>query len=162
MYIKHPFLVSALAVAICTGLTIEPSRADKQATMNSFWWPEQVDLTPLRQNAAESNPLGKSFRYGEAFKTLDLMAVKADIAATLQTSQPWWPRTTAITDPSSSGWPGTARGFTAPLMDAAALPVDSNVSSHSIVGRITPIWTRRGVCYGRSRRYTAASCPGPI
>jgi catalase-peroxidase len=91
MKIKHPFLVSALAVAICTGLTIEPSRADKQATTNSFWWPEQLDLTPLRQNAAESNPLGKSFHYGEAFKTLDLKAVKADIAATLQTSQPWWP-----------------------------------------------------------------------
>lgn len=91
MNIKHPFLVSTLAVAICTGLTIEPSRADKQATTNSFWWPEQLDLTPLRQNATESNPLGKSFHYGEAFKTLDLKAVKADIAATLQTSQPWWP-----------------------------------------------------------------------
>ncbi|MBS1833579.1 MAG: catalase/peroxidase HPI, partial [Acidobacteria bacterium] len=61
------------------------------AKPNQFWWPQQLDLTPLRQNAAESNPLGKNFNYAKEFATLDLKAVKQDIAKVLTTSQPWWP-----------------------------------------------------------------------
>ncbi|MDR5171973.1 catalase/peroxidase HPI [Methylobacillus flagellatus] len=56
-----------------------------------FWWPEQLDLQPLRQHAAESNPLDKSFDYAEQFKTLDIKAVKQDIEQVMKTSQPWWP-----------------------------------------------------------------------
>jgi catalase-peroxidase len=63
-----------------------------QAPMpNQYWWPEKLDLSPLRQNAAESNPLGKDFDYAKAFATLDLKAVKADIQKVLTTSQDWWP-----------------------------------------------------------------------
>jgi catalase-peroxidase len=58
---------------------------------NKYWWPDQLDLTRLRQNGAESNPLGKDFNYAKAFATLDLKAVKADIAKALTTSQDWWP-----------------------------------------------------------------------
>ena len=58
---------------------------------NQFWWPERLDLSPLRQHGAESNPLGADFSYAEAFKKLDLKAVKADIAQVLGKSQPWWP-----------------------------------------------------------------------
>jgi catalase-peroxidase len=58
---------------------------------NQFWWPEKLDLSPLRQNSAESNPYGKDFNYAKAFATLDLKAVKQDINKTLTTSQPWWP-----------------------------------------------------------------------
>jgi catalase-peroxidase len=58
---------------------------------NQFWWPEQLDLTPLRQHAAESNPLGENFDYTKAFLSLDLKAVKQDIAKVLTTSQDWWP-----------------------------------------------------------------------
>jgi len=58
---------------------------------NQFWWPEQLDLSPLRQHAAESNPLGESFDYAKAFATLDLNAVKQDIKTVLATSQDWWP-----------------------------------------------------------------------
>ena len=57
----------------------------------SFWWPEQLDLSPLRQRSPASNPLGAEFDYARAFATLDLAAVKADIATTLTTSQDWWP-----------------------------------------------------------------------
>jgi catalase-peroxidase len=58
---------------------------------NQFWWPEQLDLSPLRQHAAESNPLGEQFDYAKAFATLDLNAVKQDIKKVLTTSQEWWP-----------------------------------------------------------------------
>jgi catalase-peroxidase len=60
-------------------------------TSNQFWWPDQLDLTPLRQHAAESNPLGEQFDYAKAFATLDLNAVKQDIKNVLKTSQDWWP-----------------------------------------------------------------------
>ena len=58
---------------------------------NRFWWPDQLDLAPLRQHAAESNPLGTAFDYTKAFAGLDLKAVKQDITTLLTTSQEWWP-----------------------------------------------------------------------
>jgi catalase-peroxidase len=63
----------------------------QQPQTNKFWWPEKLDLSPLRQNGAESNPLGKDFQYAKAFATLDLKAVKGDINKVLTTSQDWWP-----------------------------------------------------------------------
>lgn len=65
--------------------------AKGDAKHNSFWWPEQLDLSPLRTHDVESNPYGANFDYAAAFKTLDLEAVKKDIAKTLTTSQDWWP-----------------------------------------------------------------------
>ncbi len=62
-----------------------------KASSNQFWWPEQLDLSPLRQHSAESNPYGKAFNYAEEFKTLDLNAVKKDIEEIMTTSQDWWP-----------------------------------------------------------------------
>ena len=91
MKTKQIFLASALTVAITATFHANPAFAEMQPTTNSFWWPEQLDLKSLRQNAAESNPLGKDFNYAEQFKTLDLKAVKKDIANVLHTSQPWWP-----------------------------------------------------------------------
>jgi catalase-peroxidase len=58
---------------------------------NQFWWPETLDLSPLRQQGIESNPLGKDFNYAKEFQTLDLAAVKSDIAEVLKTSEEWWP-----------------------------------------------------------------------
>src|SRR5689334_16008886 len=58
---------------------------------NRQWWPERLNLKILAKNPAVSNPLGEEFDYAEAFKALDLAAVKADIAETLRTSQDWWP-----------------------------------------------------------------------
>ena len=63
----------------------------QQPKPNQFWWPEKLDLSPLRQNSAESNPLGKDFNYAKAFASLDLKAVKQDIRKVLTTSQDWWP-----------------------------------------------------------------------
>jgi catalase-peroxidase len=65
--------------------------ADKQPISNQFWWPERLDLAPLRQRASESNPMDKNFKYAQEFKKLDLDAVKKDIKAVMMTSQDWWP-----------------------------------------------------------------------
>ncbi|VEE61542.1 Catalase-peroxidase precursor [Shewanella putrefaciens] len=65
--------------------------AQEQVTGNQFWWPEQLNLSPLRQNAVESNPYGSDYHYAEAFKSLDLDAVKKDIKALMTESQDWWP-----------------------------------------------------------------------
>ncbi|HXW47292.1 MAG TPA: catalase/peroxidase HPI [Streptosporangiaceae bacterium] len=58
---------------------------------NRDWWPNRLNLKILAKNPAVANPLGEEFSYAEAFKTLDLAAVKQDIAAVLTTSQDWWP-----------------------------------------------------------------------
>ncbi len=61
------------------------------AKPNSFWWPNQLDLSPLRDHDPRSNPLGEDFDYADAFNQLDLAAVKSDIDTLLTTSQDWWP-----------------------------------------------------------------------
>ena len=58
---------------------------------NRQWWPERLNLKILAKNPAVANPNGEDFDYAAAFNTLDLPAVKADIAAVLTDSQPWWP-----------------------------------------------------------------------
>ncbi len=58
---------------------------------NRDWWPNRLNLKILAKNPAVANPLGEDFSYAEAFKTLDLAAVKQDIAEVLTTSQDWWP-----------------------------------------------------------------------
>ena len=65
--------------------------ADRQNMSNQFWWPERLDLAPLRQHAAESDPMGKYYKYAEEFKKLDLKALKEDIKQLMTTSQDWWP-----------------------------------------------------------------------
>ena len=62
-----------------------------QPKSNQFWWPDQLDLSPLRDHDARSNPLGEDFNYAEAFSRLDMDAVKTDLNKVLTTSQEWWP-----------------------------------------------------------------------
>ncbi len=58
---------------------------------NADWWPNQLNLNILHQHTALSNPLGSGFRYKEAFESLDLDAVKADLTAVMTDSKSWWP-----------------------------------------------------------------------
>ncbi len=58
---------------------------------NRDWWPNKLNLKILAKNPAVANPLGEEFSYAKAFRTLDLAAVKQDIAEVLTTSQDWWP-----------------------------------------------------------------------
>ena len=58
---------------------------------NRGWWPDRLNLKILAKNPAVANPLGEDFDYAAAFNSLDLAAVKQDIAEVLTTSQDWWP-----------------------------------------------------------------------
>jgi len=60
-------------------------------TRNRDWWPGQLKLNILRQHSTKSNPMGEDFNYAEAFKSLDLEAVKKDLHALMTDSQDWWP-----------------------------------------------------------------------
>ncbi|MFG1827422.1 catalase/peroxidase HPI [Microbispora bryophytorum] len=62
-----------------------------QGSANHQWWPERLNLKILAKNPAVANPLDEGFDYAEAFTSLDLAAVKRDIAEVLTTSQDWWP-----------------------------------------------------------------------
>ena len=62
-----------------------------KATKNVDWWPNQLNLKILHQNDKKSNPLDENFNYAEAFKALNLKAVKADLEALMTDSQDWWP-----------------------------------------------------------------------
>ncbi len=85
------YLLAALAMTAVPVLSSGPAHARGEPKSNQFWWPEQLDLSPLRQHGPESNPMGQNFNYAEAFASLDLAAVKKDIEQVLTTSQDWWP-----------------------------------------------------------------------
>ena len=88
---KHVAPTSSKSATAAGKSNASESFADRKTVTNQFWWPERLDLSPLRQNAAESDPIGRDVNYAEAFSRLDLAAVKADIAKVLTTSQEWWP-----------------------------------------------------------------------
>lgn len=67
------------------------TQAASRGRSNRDWWPNQLNLRILHQNSALSNPMGEGFNYAEAFKQLDLEALKADIRTLMTDSQDWWP-----------------------------------------------------------------------
>ncbi|MCX8495772.1 MAG: catalase/peroxidase HPI [Akkermansiaceae bacterium] len=66
-------------------------RPTPRGNRNHDWWPNQLQLSILRQHSSLSDPMGEDFDYAEAFKSLDLAAVKQDIFELMTTSQDWWP-----------------------------------------------------------------------
>ena len=62
-----------------------------KGTTNRDWWPKQLRLDLLHQHSAKSNPMGENFDYAKEFNSLDLAAVKKDLAALMTDSQDWWP-----------------------------------------------------------------------
>jgi len=71
--------------------SLSKSPIDRQSMSNQFWWPERLDLAPLRQHAPDSSPMDTKFNYANEFKKLNLKAVKADIEKLMKMSQDWWP-----------------------------------------------------------------------
>ncbi len=67
------------------------ARTTASMQSNSDWWPNRLNIGILHQHSAKSNPLGANFNYAEAFKKLDLAAVKKDLTALMTDSQDWWP-----------------------------------------------------------------------
>ena len=86
---EAPTTVSQHDAAVVASTSAQTFAAG-EAKPNEFWWPERVNLEPLRQNAA-ANPYGADFDYASEFESLDLDAVKADIEVLLTDSQDWWP-----------------------------------------------------------------------
>jgi len=84
-------VASLLTIPLSTAAFASPVLNQGEAKTNQFWWPEKLNLSPLRAHNATSNPLGESFNYATAFQQLDLQAVKKDIDTLLTTSQDWWP-----------------------------------------------------------------------
>ena len=72
-----------------TGGAIKFTTASRRS--NRDWWANKLDLSILRQHSSLSNPMGEEFNYAEQFKTLNLAAVKEDLAALMTDSQDWWP-----------------------------------------------------------------------
>ena len=83
--------VVAAFAALAPVATSSAAEAAGGGMSNRDWWPERLDLSPLRQHSPTSNPMGDDFNYAEEFKKLDLEAVKADLKALMTSSQPWWP-----------------------------------------------------------------------
>jgi catalase-peroxidase len=69
----------------------KPTHTSAGGRSNRDWWPNQLNLKVLHQNADVSDPMGKDFDYAQEFKTLDLQAVKQDLYALMTNSQEWWP-----------------------------------------------------------------------
>ncbi|MBV8327831.1 catalase/peroxidase HPI [Chryseobacterium sp.] len=71
--------------------TMKKNNVAGGGTQNQDWWPDQLRVDMLRQHSSLSNPMDKDFDYAEAFKKLDLEAVKKDLHALMTDSQDWWP-----------------------------------------------------------------------
>jgi catalase-peroxidase len=91
MWKKTLPLLAAIAVSVAPALISTSAHAQGKVMTNQDWWPNTLNLQPLRQHSPQSNPFGDDFNYAEAFNQLDLDQVKKDIEAVLTTSQPWWP-----------------------------------------------------------------------
>jgi len=84
-------LAVAAAIAAASMLSAGFASAQNESMTIYNWWPEMLDLRPLRQHSPLSNPLGADFNYAEAFARLDLNQLKAEISEVMTTSQDWWP-----------------------------------------------------------------------
>ena len=73
---------------------------------NRDWWPKQLNLKILHQNSALSNPMGRDFNYAEAFKTIDLEALRGSVRSETD-SQEWWPADYGHYGPFFIAWHGT-------------------------------------------------------
>ena len=88
---KSLVLATAISLGLSTLAAVSPAAAQDGVANNDYWWPNRLDLDPLRDNDPASNPLGADFDYAEAFAQLDIEALKSDLIDVMTTSQDWWP-----------------------------------------------------------------------
>ena len=91
MFKKTPFILTIAFLGLCTLGPVNLASAQDQVADNDYWWPNRLSLEPLRQNSLASDPLRGEFNYAEAFESLDLEALTADLEQLMTTSQDWWP-----------------------------------------------------------------------
>lgn len=128
---------------------------------NRQWWPERLNLKILAKNPGVANPLGEEFDYAEAFKTLDLPAVKRDIAEVLTTSQDWWPADFGHYGPFMIRMAWHSAGTYRISDGRGGAGAGQQRFALSTAGRTTGTSTRPAACSGRSRRSTARTSRGP-
>ncbi|CAA0190651.1 catalase/peroxidase HPI [Tenacibaculum maritimum] len=75
----------------CPFMSGAQKKAAGGGTKNQDWWPNQLNLNILRQNATKSDPMGKDFDYAAAFNSVDYQELKKDLVALMTDSQDWWP-----------------------------------------------------------------------
>jgi catalase-peroxidase len=88
---KKLSLCTLIAIGLAPLASMNLANAQDTMPTNDYWWPNQLDLQPLRMHSPESDPMGDDFDYAEAFSSLDLDAVKQDLVDLMTTSQDWWP-----------------------------------------------------------------------
>ena len=82
---------AALTLAALSVSPLTQSIAQSSAPDNDYWWPNRLDLSPLRIESVGMDPRGEDFDYAEAFNSLDMDALVADLKALMTDSQDWWP-----------------------------------------------------------------------
>jgi hypothetical protein len=107
-------------------MSVQPTAAG--GTSNHDWWPNRLNLEVLHQHSALSDPMDAEFDYAQAFKQLDLAAVKRDLHALMTIRRTGGRPTSATTAACSSAWPGMARAPTASPTAAAARAAGSSAS----------------------------------
>ena len=138
------------------------SAATFSGRSNRDWWPNQLNLKVLHQNAPAGNPMGSAFNYAAEFKKLDLKAIKQDLTALMTDSQDWWPADYGHYGGLFIRMAWHSAGPTARLTAAAAQAAARNALPRSTAGRTMAISTRRAACCGRSNKSTATKSRGPI
>lgn len=94
MKINKLLIISSILITGCSSLKQvknNHNNLNSEARPNEFWWPNKINLSPLRQQSVESNPYGSNFNYAKEFAKLDINALKSDIKKVMMTSQDWWP-----------------------------------------------------------------------
>ena len=84
-------VLTAIGIGSSSFVATNLAMAQDKAVTNEYWWPNRLDLNPLRNNSPASNPLGANFDYAKAFESLDLDAVSRDLEVLMTASQDWWP-----------------------------------------------------------------------
>ncbi|MCG8378190.1 MAG: catalase-peroxidase, partial [Proteobacteria bacterium] len=85
------FVIAFAAIGLSSITSINLVLAQDKPVTNEYWWPNRLDLGPLRHNSPKSNPMGADFDYAKEFASLDLNALKRELEVLMTTSQDWWP-----------------------------------------------------------------------
>ncbi len=91
MKINKFLIATSLAIAGCTSNHNQMPKHSFETKSNEFWWPNKINLSPLRTQSPQSNPYGENFNYAQEFAKVDIEALKKDIKKVMTTSQDWWP-----------------------------------------------------------------------
>ena len=170
MKIKYVIPVAMLMLASCSSTTKESTNdmandascpfgfdelkssgevIKSEGNTNRDWWPNQLDLSVLRQNSSLSNPMGDDFNYAEQFNKLDYFELKKDIEEVMLDSKDWWPADYGNYGGLLFAWLGIAQEHTELVMEEAVLERVNNDLLLRIVGLIMLIWIKQEGYFGR-------------